>query len=140
MRIAPTVSYRGVDKTNALESLIAKKVEKLEQAYEKISSCRIAIEKVHDHPSGGSPYRVRLDITVPESREIVVDKSPDQNKQYPPLEAVIRDAFDVAFRQLREMNNQQHGHMKTHVPGQREVVLDDLPADEIPAPPADVTA
>ena len=140
MRIAPTVSYRGVDKTDALETLIAEKVEKLEQAYDQISSCRIAIEKVKDHPSGGSPYRVRLDITVPESREIVVDKSPNEGKQYPPLEAVIRDAFDVAFRQLREMNEQQHGHMKTHEPGKREIILDDLPAGEVPAPPADVSA
>lgn len=139
MRISPTVTYRGVNKTDALESLIAEKIEKLEHAYDQISSCRIAIEKVNDHPDSGSPYRVRLDITVPENREVVVDKHPDQGKQYPPLEAVIRDAFDAAFRQLRELNDQQHNHMKTHIPGNREIVLDDLPAGEIPVPPADVT-
>lgn len=141
MRISPTISYRDVPKTDALESLIAQKIEKLEQYYDQIGSCRVAIEKTHDHPSSGSPYRVRLDITVPENREVIVDKSPDEGVQYPPLENVIRDAFDAANRQLRELNDQQHNHMKTHIPGQREIVLDDLadePMGEIAAPFADV--
>ncbi len=139
MRISPEISYRGVNKTDALENLIADKIAKLEQVYDRISSCRIVLEQVHEHPESGSPYRVRLDITVPESREVVVDKSPDDGKQYPPLEAIIRDAFEAAMRQLRELNQQQHNHMKTHVPGQREIVLDDLGPSEIPVPPADVT-
>ena len=80
---------------------------------------------------------MRLDITLPESREIVVNKSPDDGVQYTPLEAVIRDAFEIANRQLKEMNEQQHGHMKTHVPGKREVVLDDV-VEEPNVPAADV--
>ncbi|MGI8936217.1 HPF/RaiA family ribosome-associated protein [Leptolyngbya sp. BC1307] len=140
MRISPIVTYRGVNKTDALESLIAEKIEKLELAYDQISSCRIAIEKVNARPGSGSFYRVRIDITVPENREVVVDKHPEQGKQYPPLEAVIRDVFDLAFRQLRELSDQQHNHMTTHIPGNREIVLDDLPAGEVPAPPADTTA
>ncbi|MGB3291616.1 MAG: HPF/RaiA family ribosome-associated protein [Phormidesmis sp.] len=139
MRVPPEISYRGVPKTDALESLITEKIAKLEQVYDQVSSCRISIEKAHDHPAHGSPYRVRLDITVPENREVVVDKSPDEGVQYPPLESIIRDAFDAAVRQLKSLNEQQHNHMKTHVPGQREIVLDDLGDGEVPAPPADVT-
>lgn len=137
MRVSPEISYRGVQKTDALESLIAEKIDKMATFYTEISSCHIAIEKAHDHPESGSPYRVRLDITVPEDREIVVDKSPDKGVQYPPLEAVIREAFDIANRQLNELNEQQHNHMKTHVPGKREVVLDELPNPEIEVPAAD---
>ena len=140
MRITPEISYRGISKNDALESLINEKIEKLEKFYHQISSCRVAIEKVHDHPDHGSPFRVRLDITVPESREVVVDKSPEDGGQHASLEAVIREAFDVANRQLKALNEQQHNHMKTHVPGQREVILDDLPAGEVPAPPADASA
>ncbi len=140
MRLPPEISYRGVDKTDALESLIAEKIEKLEKFYSQISSCHISIEKVHDHPESGSPYRVRLDITVPEDREVVVDKSPDNGIQYQPLESIIRDAFDVANRQLKELNEQQHNHMKTYVPGKKEIMLDELEADvAIQAPPADTT-
>ena len=141
MRVPPEISYRGVNKTPALETLITEKIGKLERFYSQISSCHVAIEKTHDHPEHGSPYRVRLDITVPEDREIVVDKSPDTGKQAQPLEALIRDAFDVAIRQLKELNEQQHNHKKTHIPGQREVQLDQLEDDvAIQAPPADATA
>ncbi|MGC1306119.1 MAG: HPF/RaiA family ribosome-associated protein [Phormidesmis sp.] len=141
MRVPPEISYRGVNKTNALETLIAEKIGKLEQFYTQISSCHVSVEKVHDHPDSGSPYRVRLDITVPEDREVVVDKSPDTGTQYAPLETVIRDAFEIANRQLKELNEQQHNHKKTHVPGQREVMLDELEEDvRIKAPPADATA
>ncbi|MGB7087691.1 MAG: HPF/RaiA family ribosome-associated protein [Phormidesmis sp.] len=141
MRVPPEISYRGVDKTDALETLIAEKIDKLEQFYTQISSCHVAIEKVHDHPESGSPYRVRLDITVPEDREIVVDKSPDKGVQYRPLEAIIRETFDIANRQLKELNEQQHNHKKTHVPGQREIMLDELEEDvQVQAPPADTTA
>ncbi|MGD1865066.1 MAG: HPF/RaiA family ribosome-associated protein [Phormidesmis sp.] len=141
MRVPPEIAYRGVNKTPALETLIAERIEKLEQFYTQISSCHLAIEKVHDHPNSGSPYRVRIDITVPEDREIVVDKSPDQGIQYASLEAVIRDAFEAANRQLKSMNEQQHNHKHTHVPGKREILLDELEAEvAIKAPPADVTA
>ena len=138
MRVPPEIAYRGIDKTPALEALIAEKIEKLEKFYTQISSCHLAIEKVHDHPEHGSPYRVRIDITVPEDREIVVDKSPDTGKQAQPLEALIRDAFDVANRQLKEMNEQQHSHKKTHVPGKKEIQLDQLEEEvAIKAPPAE---
>ena len=138
MRVPPEIAYRGIDKTPALEALIAEKIEKLEKFYTQISSCHLAIEKVHDHPEHGSPYRVRIDITVPEDREIVVDKSPDTGKQAQPLEALIRDAFDVANRQLKQMNEQQHNHKKTHVPGKKEIQLDQLEEEvAIKAPPAE---
>lgn len=138
MRVPPEIAYRGINKTPALEALIAEKIDKLEKFYRQISSCHLVVEKVHDHPEHGSPYRVRIDITVPEDREIVVDKSPDKGKQNQPLEALIRDAFDVANRQLKEMNEQQHNHKKTHVPGKREIQLDQLEEEvAIKAPPAE---
>ena len=138
MRVPPEIAYRGIQKTPALEALIAEKIDKLEKFYRQISSCHLVVEKVHDHPEHGSPYRVRIDITVPEDREIVVDKSPDKGKQNQPLEALIRDAFDVANRQLKEMNEQQHNHKKTHVPGKREIQLDQLEEEvAIKAPPAE---
>ncbi len=141
MRVPPEIAYRGVDKTPALEALVAEKIDKLEKFYSQISSCHLAIEKVHDHPDHGSPYRVRIDITVPEDREIVVDKSPDKGKQNQPLEGLIREAFDVANRQLKELNEQQHNHMKTHIPGKREIELDKLEEEvAIKAPPADTTS
>ncbi|MBE9212061.1 HPF/RaiA family ribosome-associated protein [Plectonema cf. radiosum LEGE 06105] len=114
MNIPAEVTYRGVEKTDAIDSLVNSKIAKLEQFCDHISSCRVAIEKTHDHPSSGSPYRVRLDITVPPAHELAVDRSPDIGIQYEPLDAVIRHAFDAMQRQLKELNDRQQGEVKEH--------------------------
>ncbi|HHP7243160.1 MAG TPA: HPF/RaiA family ribosome-associated protein [Elainellaceae cyanobacterium] len=114
MNVPLEISYRHVDKTEALESLIREKVDKLEDVCDHISSCRIAIEKPHEHPSSGTPYRVRIDLRVPPGHELAVDKSPDQGTQYEPLETLIREAFDAARRQLIELNERQHSEVKHH--------------------------
>jgi hypothetical protein len=50
---------------------------------------------------------VRLDITVPPSHELAVERSPDSGTQYEPVDAVIRHAFDAMERQLKELNERQ---------------------------------
>ncbi len=114
MQIPPSITYRNLEKTPAIEALIEEKIAKLEQFCDYINSCRVVVEKAQEHPNTGSPYRVSIDITVPHNREIVVNHSPNTGKQYPPLQAVIRDAFEAANRQLKDLSNEQHGERKAH--------------------------
>lgn len=114
MQVPLETTYRGVEKTDAIEALVQEKVAKLEEACDHISSCRVAIEKPHDHPRSGSPYRVRIDLKVPPGHEVVADSNPGEGIQYTELETVIRDAFDAALRQLKELNERQHQKVKTH--------------------------
>jgi ribosomal subunit interface protein len=114
MKVPVEISYREIDKTEAIDALIHEKLAKLEKFCDHISSCHIAIEKIHDHPKSGSPYRVRLDITVPPGHEIAAVSNPDEGNQYKPLEAVIRDAFEAARRQLVKLNEKQHDQIKAH--------------------------
>uniref|UniRef100_B8HME4 Cold-shock DNA-binding domain protein n=1 Tax=Cyanothece sp. (strain PCC 7425 / ATCC 29141) TaxID=395961 RepID=B8HME4_CYAP4 len=107
MKVPPEITYRDVPKNAAIESLVQEKITKLERVCDHISSCHIAIEKIHDRPRRGSPYRVRLDITVPPSHELVAESNPGEENQYVELDTVIRDAFQKAERQLRELSRQQ---------------------------------
>lgn len=110
MKVPPEITYRGIDKSQAIDDLINEKIAKLEQVCDHISSCHIAVEKAQDRPRDKSPYRVRLDITVPPSHEVVAESSLAIAKQYVGLDTVIRDAFDKAWRQLRELSRQQREH------------------------------
>lgn len=114
MKIPPEITYRHLDKTAAIDNLVREKIAKLEQFCDYINSCHVVVEKDKEHPSSGSPYRVSIDITIPHSREIAVVQSPDRGKQYPPLEAVIRDAFEAARRQLVSITTEQKGERKVH--------------------------
>ncbi|MBZ8180119.1 HPF/RaiA family ribosome-associated protein [Oscillatoria salina] len=126
MKIPLEISYRGVDKSEAIESLIRQKASKLEQVCNYMNSCRVIVEKIHEHPKSGSPYRVRIDMTVPPGHELAVDKSPDAGKQYEPLDAVIRDAFEAARRQLKELTEKQRGDVKFHPEQAMEAVVTKL--------------
>ena len=114
MQIPPEITYRNVEKTQAIDDLIQEKIAKLEQFCDYMNSCRVVVEKAHENPNSGSPYRVSIDITIPHGREIAVDQSPDVGKQYPPLETVIRDAFEAARRQVVSLSNEQQRERKIH--------------------------
>lgn len=113
MQVPLEITYREVEKTEALDTLVREKVAKLEQVYERLNSCRVAIEKIHDRPSSGSPYRVRIDMTVP-GQEVVAESNPGEGVQYIEVQPVIRDAFDAARRQLQEISERQRNRVKTH--------------------------
>ena len=114
MKIEPVITYRNIDKTAKIDNLIQEKISKLEMYCDYMNSCHVVIEKANEHPSSGSPYRVSIDITIPHNREIAVIESPDRGKQYPPLEAVIRDAFEAARRQIVSISTEQKGERKVH--------------------------
>ena len=114
MQIPPEITYRNLDKTSNIDSLVREKIAKLEQFCDYMNSCRVVLEKTHENPSSGSPYKVSIDITIPHGREIAVSHNPDEGKQYPPLEAVIRDAFEAARRQLVSITTEQKGERKIH--------------------------
>lgn len=114
MQVPLDVMYRDVEKTDSLEELIRSKVEKLEEACDHIIGCHVAVERAHESPDHGSPYRVRVDVTVPPGHEITASKNPAEAVQYVPLETVIRDTFEAARRQLMELNERQQDHTKSH--------------------------
>ena len=114
MQLPLEISYRGVKKTGWTENLIREKAAKLDQVCDHLTSCRVAVEKTQQHQRFGSPYRVRIDMKVPPSHELVVRREPSEGDIHHELPQVIREAFDVARRQLRELAERQRGEVKSH--------------------------
>ena len=110
MQIPLEISTRWIELTPTLEAELRRRAEKLERYYNRITSCRIAVElPTGNHHETGGPYRVRVDITVPGS-ELVADKQMDD------LNAAVRAAFDAAERQVEDFSQRQRGDVKTPVP------------------------
>lgn len=108
MQVPLEISTRLVQLTPALEDDLRKRAAKLERYYDRITSCRIAVERPSNHHNEGGPYRVRLDITVPGS-ELVA------NKEAEDLNTAIRDAFQAAERQVDTFSQRRRGEVKTPV-------------------------
>ena len=109
MQIPLEISTRWIDLTPALEAELRKRTDKLERHFDRITSCRIAVERpTRNHHQEGGPYRVRLDITVPGS-ELVADKQEEE------LPVAIREAFEAAERQVEEWSRRRRGEVKSPV-------------------------
>lgn len=109
MQVPLELSTRLIELSPTLEAELRRRAAKLEKFYDRITSCRIAVERpTGNHHNGGGPYRVRLDITVPGS-ELIADKEAED------LNAAIRDAFQAAERQVEELARRRRGEIKTPV-------------------------
>jgi ribosomal subunit interface protein len=108
MQVPLELSTRRITLSPALEADLRKRATKLERHFDRITSCRIAVERPSNHHNEGGPYRVRLDITVPGS-ELVA------NKEAEDLNTAIREAFDAAERQVEEFSRRRRGEVKTLV-------------------------
>ncbi|PTQ76330.1 ribosomal subunit interface protein [Nitrosomonas oligotropha] len=96
MEVTLQITTRDIPHSEALESHIREKAEKLEKLYPHITSCRIVIELPHKHHHQGRMFDVHIDMTVPGS-EIVVNRVANED-----VYVAVRDAFDAAKRQLED--------------------------------------
>ena len=122
MNVPLEISFREVEKTQSLEDLIRREAASLEEVNDHVSSCRVSVEQPQKHLKSGSPYRVRIDMTVPPRHEVVARREPGQGEMHEEIETVILDTFDDARRQLRELSARQEGEEKRH-PGQETTAL-----------------
>ncbi len=107
MQIPLEISTRDVTLSPPIEAELRKRADKLERHYNRITSCRIAVERpTGNHHHEGGPYRVRVDVTVPGS-ELVADKQAEE------IFAAIREAFDAAERQVEDFSQRRRDHVRS---------------------------
>lgn len=126
MKVPLEITFRNVRKTRKHEELIHEKTQKLEAFCDYINSCRISVEKRHIHQKIGRPFRVRLDITVPPGNNIIVDNNSNRGEKHTTLDREIRNAFNIAIRQLKELKQRQRYNVKKHPQKEAQAVVSKL--------------
>jgi ribosomal subunit interface protein len=104
------VTFHGVPHSDAIETHVRTCASKLQTFFDRMTSCRVVIEAPHKHKHSGRPYRIRIDLGVPQdeivvSRDVGGDASED-------VHAAIDEAFDEVGRRLQD-------HVKLHRPRQK---------------------
>jgi len=142
MTLIPTqVTFRGLDHSDALEAEIQERAAWLEQFYAGIVRCRVLVEVPHRHRHDGRHFHVRIELTVPGGEPIVVSHEPSLHGPLKDIEeaaarkqaevepvrryahVAVREAFDLARRQLQDFAREHRGAVKVHeVPPQGRVV------------------
>lgn len=147
MQITPTITFRGIDRSPALEREIVSRLGKLETYYPRIMDCRVLVELGQRHHGAGNRYHVRIDLTVPGEELVVAHEAnerattrhvaaarisrlaePDPERKHALV--AVREAFDIARRQLQDYARRQRGTVKTPVRQTHGRVSQLFPIDE----------
>jgi len=130
MKSQMQITFRNMKRSEEIEGWIRAEAAKLDTLYSRLMGCRVAVEVPHRHHRRGSPYHIRIDLTVPRG-EIVVKREPslstrarqlderEINKKsevkipHKNLRTAINDAFKAAGRRLQDYARRQRGDIKT---------------------------
>ncbi|RFC36216.1 MAG: ribosomal subunit interface protein [Candidatus Nitrotoga sp. LAW] len=104
------ITVRNIEHSDALETRIRDKAQKLEEFCKHIMSCRVVVEAPHKHHHQGKQFNVHIEIGVP-GNEIVVNRDHHED-----VYVALRDAFNAAKRQLEDYARKIRGDVKTHEP------------------------
>ncbi len=110
------IRFHNLQSSEAVEAAIRERVTRLERLYERLTSCRVAVEAPHKQHRKGNIYTISIDLGVP-GGELVVNREPHKPRERyanPDLYKAIRDAFDAAERQLVAYKGRQRGEIKPH--------------------------
>ena len=108
MAIPLEITVLDIEKTAPIEERIQKKVEKMEQFFDRIECCKVVIEEPQKHKHQGKLYNVRLEVNVP-GKQLIVNKHPNED-----LYVAIRDSFQAMYRQLEGFSQKIRGETKSH--------------------------
>lgn len=106
------ITFRGLAPSPAIEANVRERAAKLERFFTDIMSMQVVIEAPHKHQHKGKHYRVLIDIMVPD-KEIVANRSPDDNDAHEDAYVAVRDAFEAAQRQLEAYRDRRTGNVKS---------------------------
>ncbi len=133
MQLPLQITFRNLETSSAVETRIRQEVAKLENFYNRIMGCRVAVETPRHHLQRGKIFNIKIDLTVP-GGEIVVRHKPSLHSvakhteiekakksleiegAYKDIYVAIRDAFRSARRQLQEHVRKENGVVKQHAP------------------------
>jgi len=107
------IVFRNLPKSDALESNINQRIEKLDKHFDHITSCNVLVEETHHHKHKGKLYHVRINLNVPE-KELVVSREKHDKHEHVDAYVAVRDAFNAMERQLDDYSQKLRGDIKEH--------------------------
>ena len=130
MQKQPEIVMRDVEKSEELLQLIEDGIADLEKACDYIVGCHVAVERAQRAGRSGSPFRVRIHLTVPPGHDVVAIRKPGEGDSHEPLSSVVRDAFDRAERRLKKLVQKQAHETKRHAAQEVSAVVARIFKDE----------
>jgi len=128
MLLPVQVTFRNMDDVTGLEELVQKEAAKLDRFYDRISSCRVVVERPQ-RAASSKLYHVRIDLGLPKGELLVrhaptlhgalQDAKADKSRKEATSELehkipqrAIHEAFHEMRRRLQDYSRRQAGFVK----------------------------
>jgi cold shock CspA family protein/ribosome-associated translation inhibitor RaiA len=114
MQIPVEITFRDIEKSDAVEARIRDWVDKLERVYDRITRCEVVIGQPHHRHRKGNPFSITIRLTVP-GGEVVSSHDPGPDGAHEDVYVALRDAFTACRRQLEDhVRKQLRRDVKAH--------------------------
>ncbi len=103
MQMDPQITFEGTESSDAARSVILKEIARLETHNKHITGCRVSVIAPSDKHRHGTGFEIHIWITIPPHGEIVVNRTPSDDRRHEHAELAIKDAFAAAARQIDDL-------------------------------------
>lgn len=110
-----TVSFKGMDRSDAVQDRIEKRFQKLRRNYDRITECRVTVESPHRQHHKGKLFAIRIHALLP-TGDLVVNRDAHDKHAHEDIYVALRDAFDALDRRLEDHVRKMRGRERTSQP------------------------
>ena len=129
MQLPLQVTFRNVEPSDSVRADIEAHAAKLHQFFDRIVSCRVAVEATTRRGQKGKLFNVRVDLGVP-GREIVTNGKGFKSHTHEDVRMAVKNAFTVAGRTLEGYARKLRGDVKTSAAPPRALRVRRQPAGQ----------
>ena len=115
MQVPVQISFHNMEPAEWAEEEVRARTAKLEKLYPRLTACRVRVDQRAHNAAGSVPPVVRIEMSVPGYKDIVVSHEPDHLQlkyQSPNLRNAINEAFRIAEDRLIAFKDQRQDRSK----------------------------
>src|SRR6266545_2623395 len=102
MDIPVKIELQGDDALERARPAIAKYLDDLGKRFGRIIACRVALKSPSGHHKTGGLYEITVHLTLPNGRDVDIDRTPPLDERHSDLMFALNDAFKRARRRLQD--------------------------------------
>src|SRR5450830_1243672 len=114
MQTPVEIEYQGMQARPQIQAALAKHIADLEQRFGRVTACRVVLKAPGGHHRTGGLYEVNIRLSLPDGREVNVERTAQADERHSDLDFAINDAFKRARRQLQDQVRELQGQVKHH--------------------------
>lgn len=112
METPAEVTFKDIEKSDAVEKRIRERVDKLEAMCPEIVRCQIWVRAPHRRHKA-TEYVIDISVQMPGST-LHIDRRPGDDHAHTDIYVAIRDAFNAMERQVRKWQDLNKGRPESH--------------------------